>query len=152
MITIVEGCDGTGKTTFAKNLAKINNLKYLHAEKPTTNYWYTEYLKPVNSTNMVLDRWHLGEIVWPEIYGRESLFSDPESFDICNWTLAKLGARLLLFVRRDDDIADELLKRGEEKEIEHVLKAKDLFLDAYKKVKYMDKTIIESGTVHAPNN
>lgn len=152
MITIVEGCDGTGKTTFAKTLAMRDNLTYLHADKPKTDQWYKEYLQPINSTNMVLDRWHLGEIVWPEIYGRISLFSDPESFDICNWTLSKMGARLFLFVRREDDIADELLKRGEEKEIEHVLRAKDLFLSAYKRVKYLDKTIIESGTVHAPNN
>lgn len=152
MITIIEGPDGTGKTTFAKNLAAINNSIYLHAEKPKTNRWYTEYLTPIEHQNMVLDRWHLGEIVWPQIYGRTSLFEDPESFDLCNWTLGKIGAKLILLTRRDDDIANELLSRGEEKEIEQVLHAKNLFLEAYKRVKYIDKTIIESGTVHVSSN
>lgn len=152
MITIVEGCDGTGKTTFAKNLAKRDGLKYLHADKPESKQWYKEYLSPIDSNNMVLDRWHLGEVVWPEVYGRESLFADPESFDICNWTLGKLGARLFVFVRNNDEIVNELLKRGEEDQIEDVLKAKDLFMIAYKRVKYLDKKIIESGTVHVSNN
>lgn len=151
MITIIEGVDGTGKTTFAKRLAKERQSDYLHADKPTEKTWYEEYLKPINNTNMVLDRWHLGELVWPIIYERESLF-DEETFDLCNWTLAKLGTRLIILTRSDDDIANELLNRGEEKEIELVLHAKELFMDAYKHIKYIDKQIIESGVVHVFSN
>lgn len=151
MITIIEGVDGTGKTTYAKRLAEQNNATYLHADKPTHTKWYEEYLRPITTTNMVLDRWHLGELVWPIIYDRPSLF-DAESFDICNWAFAKMGTRLIILTRSDDDIADELLNRGEESEIEQVLHAKELFMQAYKKVKYIDKQIIESGVVHVPSN
>jgi len=151
MITIIEGVDGTGKTTFAKRLAEKNNSDYLHADKPTQKTWYEEYLTPIKNTNMVLDRWHLGELVWPVIYDRESLF-DEESFDLCNWTLSKLGTKLIILTRSDDDIADELLKRGEDKEIELVLHAKELFMKAYSKIKYIDKQIIESGVVHVLSN
>ncbi len=151
MITIIEGVDGTGKTTFAKCLAEQNHSDYLHADKPTQKTWYEEYLTPIKNTNMVLDRWHLGELVWPIIYDRKSLF-DEETFDLCNWTLSKLGTRLIILTRSDDDIADELLKRGEDKEIELVLHAKELFMKAYSKIKYIDKQIIESAVVHVSSN
>lgn len=151
MITIIEGVDGTGKTTYAKRLADQQKSTYLHADKPQTQFWHHEYLKPITSTNMVLDRWHVGELVWPQIFGRQSLF-DEDTFDLCNWALSKLGARLIILTRHDDDITNELLNRGEEDQIDHVLHAKDLFMDAYKKVKYIDKQIIESGVVHVHSN
>ena len=151
MITIIEGVDGTGKTTFAKRLALQNNADYLHADKPTQKSWHEEYVTPITSTNMVLDRWHLGEMVWPIIYNRKSLFNE-ESFDLCNWFFAKLGTRLIVLTRSDDDIADELLKRGEDKEVELVLHAKELFMQSYKKIKYIDKQIVESGVVYVPSN
>ncbi len=36
MITIIEGADGTGKTTYAQKLSERFNAKYLHAEQPKT--------------------------------------------------------------------------------------------------------------------
>lgn len=151
MITIIEGVDGTGKTTYAKRLAYEQHSIYLHADKPTGKSWGEEYIKPIISTNMVLDRWHLGEMVWPEIFGRKSLF-DEDTFDLCNWMLSKIGTRLIVLTRHDDDIANELLNRGEEDQIDNVLHAKGLFMDAYKQVKYIDKQIIESGVVHVHSN
>ena len=146
MITIIEGSDGTGKTTYAQKLTKRHNAKYLHAEQPKTKFWYDEYIKPINSNNIVLDRWHLGEIVWPEIYGRQSLF-DETTFDYCNWELAKLGASLILLTRSEDAIADELLIRGEELQIDFVLHSRSLFVKAFQKVRYLDKKIIHSEVV-----
>lgn len=151
MITIIEGVDGTGKTTYAKRLADQQNAMYLHADKPTKDTWFLEYAAPLVSTNMVLDRWHLGEMVWPKIFGRESLFDD-DGFDLCNWVLAKLGTKLIVLTRNDDDIVNELLNRGEEDQIDTVLHAKELFIEAYKQVKYIDKQIIESGVVHVHRN
>jgi broad-specificity NMP kinase len=146
MITIIEGSDGTGKTTFARKLADQRNADYLHASHPTSSNWVEEYIRPIKSHNLVLDRWHVGEIVWPFIYGRSSLF-DEQTFDQCNWELAKLGAQLIVLTRSEDAIADELLSRGEEKEIEFVLLSRNLFIQAYNNVKYLDKKIIQSEAV-----
>ena len=146
MITIIEGADGTGKTTYANKLVELYNAKYLHAEQPSNKIWSDEYIRPIKHHNMVLDRWHLGEIVWPTIYGRESLFNE-NTFDYCNWELAKLGANLILLVRDEDAIADELLSRGEDKEIEQVLHSRSLFVKAFRTVKYMNKKIIQSEVV-----
>ena len=147
MITIIEGVDGTGKTTYAKKLAEETCSEYLHASQPKTDLWLKEYLTPILNGDFVLDRWHIGELVWPQIYGRKPLFG-PEIFDMLNYQLASMGARLILLNRSDNAIADELLRRGEEKEIELVLKSKSLFLDAFIKVKYIDKQIIDSEVVH----
>lgn len=146
MITIIEGSDGTGKTTYAQKLTKQHNAKYLHAEQPKTKLWSDEYIKPIDSNNIVLDRWHLGEIVWPEIYGRQSLF-DETTFDYCNWELAKLGASLILLTRSEDAIANELLIRGEESQIDFVLHSRSLFVEAFQRVRYLDKKIIHSEVV-----
>jgi len=146
MITIIEGSDGTGKTTYAQKLTERYNAQYLHAEQPRSRIWSDEYIRPLTSDNMVLDRWHLGEVVWPKIYGRVSLF-DETTFDYCNWELAKLGARLILLTRSEDAIAEELLRRGEELQIDFVLHSRSLFVEAFRQVKYLDKTIIQSEVV-----
>ena len=58
-----------------------------------------------------------------------------------------MGAHLIILTRSEDAIADELLSRGEEKEIEFVLHSRNLFIQAYNKVKYLDKKIIQSEVV-----
>ena len=146
MITIIEGADGTGKTTYAQKLSERFNAKYLHAEQPKTRLWSDEYIRPITSQNLILDRWHLGEVVCPKIYGRQSLF-DETTFDYCNWELAKLGARLILLTRSEDAIAEELLRRGEELQIDFVLHSRSLFVEAFRQVRYLDKKIIHSEVV-----
>lgn len=143
MITIIEGADATGKTTMAKYLASKTNATYLHASHPTSSNYIDEYIKPINSLNMVLDRWHIGEVIWPTIYNRESLFTE-EDFDLCNWELATLGVNLIVLVRHEDKIVDELLRRGEEKEVDIVLHAQELFMQTFKQIKYLNKKLIQS--------
>ena len=68
MIVIIEGCDGTGKTTLAKKIAKKFKLKYLHESappKPGYEYYAEKALTLPN--NCVVDRFHLGECVYPRI-------------------------------------------------------------------------------------
>lgn len=146
MITIIEGSDATGKTTYATKLAEQRNALYLHSGKPKAKVWFQEYIHRIVSNNMVLDRWHLGELVWPAVYGRMSLF-DANSFDQCNWELAKLGAELIVLTRPEDQIIKELTDRGEQSHIDDVLKSRSLFIRAYNDVKYLNKRIIDSGAV-----
>ena len=46
MITIIEGSDGTGKTTYAQKLTERYNAQYLHAEQPRSRLWVDEYIRP----------------------------------------------------------------------------------------------------------
>lgn len=129
MIVILEGTDGVGKTTFAHRLANRMGAKYVHSGPPTAETWIDEYINPLLSSGrpIVLDRWHLGEIVWPFLWDRPSLFSGIEEFEICCEKLASLGAFLGVIVRDDDGIVETLTERGEDDTIHDTLKAQVLF-------------------------
>jgi len=66
---IVEGCDGTGKTTLAQLLVKTDKrLTYVHESVPPES-GYKYYLRRALELpqNVVVDRFHLGELVYPVI-------------------------------------------------------------------------------------
>ena len=86
MIIIVEGTDGTGKSTLCKKIAEQYNISYYkeklsYEERLSSDYdGFTHYFKLVNmiyhsKEKMVCDRLHLGEFVNPIIYkdGRKPL-------------------------------------------------------------------------------
>lgn len=114
MILIVEGTDGVGKTTFCKWYSALTGATYLHAGPPKNDDPWVEYVEPLEQDHpYVLDRWHFGEIVWPELFGRESIFKDEATWHAVNEVLVSRGARLLLITRDVDHIRMELKKRGE---------------------------------------
>lgn len=133
MITILEGVDGTGKSSHAAWLAREQNARIIHAGVPTHSHWFDEYIKPIvdaeEEQNLILDRWHMGEMIWPTIFDRPSIFKRPESFKLCNAMIEELGARLILVYRDIDAISTTLMLRGEQDQIENVIKAQSMFLD-----------------------
>lgn len=148
VITIVEGADGTGKTTLARRIAETSGAKYLHAGAPTRATWWEEYVAPCvdQQANLVLDRWHVGERVWPELFNRRSLFRSDDDYQSCCYELAKAGARLILVIRRDDAIIAELSRRGEEDQLSTVLQSQRLFLSTYTDTSSLPKTVVDSDT------
>lgn len=116
-VIILEGTDGTGKTTLAKEIAKAQDRQILHAAKPTHDNWPDEYVAPIaemaHEQRLVLDRWHLGEYIWPDILGRKSLFNNHIDLIECNERLVAIGAFTLVLVRSTIDIIVELDSRGE---------------------------------------
>ena len=59
MKVIIEGVDGVGKTTLAKQIAKLFNLEYCHDSKPRTFKEYSEEL--INGKDRVYDRFFFGQ-------------------------------------------------------------------------------------------
>lgn len=56
---VIEGCDGVGKTTFAKKIAELFNLEYQHDSAPRT---YEEYFREINNgIPRVYDRFFFGQ-------------------------------------------------------------------------------------------
>jgi hypothetical protein len=75
---IVEGCDGVGKTTLVNHLYEslAEPKAKFHVAAPITNDYVHEYWLPLaflGHYNVVCDRWHLGEEVWPHLFGRQPL-------------------------------------------------------------------------------
>lgn len=65
MNIIIEGTDGTGKSTLAKYLQDHFNLKYQHSSSETDNDFDYHFELLDSKENVVLDRFQLGEIIYP---------------------------------------------------------------------------------------
>lgn len=70
MIVLIEGPDGSGKTTIAKILSKQFNLPYVHGTytDPSTFKFYNEQLAV---TKAVIDRSFISELIYSKVLGRK---------------------------------------------------------------------------------
>lgn len=143
MLILLEGCDGAGKSTLADRLILSAERigmphKLLHRGVPERDPFleYTEDLvdyqphaKPVEL--WVLDRWHLGELVYGPIYRGKSLLGGRGRKMIEQLLLEKGASRVLM------DAPNDLLEhRAFESRGEEYLKRADLprVADAYRKL------------------
>ena len=78
MKIILDGCDGTGKTTLANQLAKIHLLDVCHctAADPAD---YDFYRQTSRKENVVWDRHTLGELIYPKIFNRKPQLTPEEA-------------------------------------------------------------------------
>lgn len=67
---IIEGCDGTGKSTLAKKLVEKYGVEYVHCgtEDPSDYAFYSQTLR---KSNVVWDRHFIGEMVYPRFFNRK---------------------------------------------------------------------------------
>lgn len=156
MLTIIEGVDGTGKTTLAGRISEKYDAFYMHAGPPQHNDWVREYVVPLSGIlptwDIVCDRWALGELVWPKLFGRESLFKRAADLDACLRACREVagGEMRLIIVKRDPaGITETLTARGEAAELPIVLRAQDMFLDAAKYIQCVDVEIVDSDKIHS---
>ena len=70
MKIILEGCDGTGKTTLAKILADRYKLDICHCTQDDPGD-YEFYRQTLRKENVIWDRHTLGELIYPKIFERE---------------------------------------------------------------------------------
>lgn len=78
MRIIIEGCDGTGKTTLANKLMQEYDLSYHHSTSVTTND-FPYHFNWLMEEKMVFDRFHYGEVVYANVFNRRCKI-DPIDF------------------------------------------------------------------------
>lgn len=107
MNIIIEGCDGTGKSTLAKHLCETLGLYYWHESEPRT---LAEYQQMLSSGGVCFDRFCFGQFV----------YNTPEQRRLTEEELGALVASfkqtntLLLFVDTSTDvIIKRMITRGE---------------------------------------
>lgn len=124
MLIILEGPDGVGKTTLAKQLHDAIRTEHesdpivMMHKGPPTQHPLDEYLTPLlnyrpgSSKHFILDRWHWGEYVYPRLTGRPT-----DLDDACWWYInqyvRRLGGVVVLCERSRSGVQNTYLERGE---------------------------------------
>ena len=112
MRIVLEGCDGTGKTTLAKKLADIYNLDICHC----TQYDPSDYLfyqQTLRKENIVWDRHTIGELIYPRIFNREQKTTEEQALKVVEYGKS-IGVRFLVLTTDDNIIKSRLDSRGGE--------------------------------------
>lgn len=138
MLIILEGPDGAGKTTLARNLIDLiksqrilDTVQYIHAGPPN-RHPIDEYLhslthyRPSNHEHIIIDRWHWGESVYPELLQRETKLDFPARWAIEAY-LKRLGAVVVLVDQFDADYITTYAERGEYDELTRLADTKAAF-------------------------
>lgn len=66
MIVVIEGCDGTGKTTLANRFVEKMGARFYHctADTPNDFEYFKEFIEESKHTHVVVDRFFYGQFVY----------------------------------------------------------------------------------------
>jgi len=140
MLIIIEGPDCSRKSTLAGLLrqeidrrTRDEYVTLLHAGPPT-QHPLDEYVTPLltyrpeTSRHVICDRWHLGELVYPSVFGRSSQCDDAV-FRYVELFLQSRGAYLVVVTPEVDELRECLERRGDEPgELDRVESVRDGFI------------------------
>lgn len=133
MKIILEGCDGTGKTTLAKILADKYGLDICHCTQYDAAD-YNFYRQTLRKENVVWDRHTIGELIYPKIFDRKPQISTEDARLVMHYAKEE-GVKVLVLTDDIDVIMDRLSKRVPAEDpriVENIEAIDDLFL-AYAK-------------------
>lgn len=112
MKIILEGCDGTGKTTLAKMLADKYGLDICHCTQADPAD-YEFYKQTARKDNVVWDRHTIGELIYPFVFGRKPKIS-PEDARLVLAYAREAGAKIFILTSDNEEIKRRLIARGKE--------------------------------------
>lgn len=129
MLIIVEGADCTGKSTLINAIEKEisgEHVSILGKGPPTSKNPVVEYLwciagyEPGNGEHIICDRWHIGEMIYPDVFNRKSIMTSAQ-FEFIHNTLMHLGALVVYLEpplsvvhKRFHERGDKLIKNIDE--------------------------------------
>lgn len=112
MKIILEGCDGTGKTTLAKILADRYGLDICHCTQDDPGD-YEFYRQTLRKENVIWDRHTLGELIYPKVFGRCQKISSEDARLLMHYAKEE-GVTILVLTTDIESIHDRIDARGDE--------------------------------------
>lgn len=118
MIIIIEGPDGSGKTTLAEKLSRQTKYPIMHRTQPKSEeekkLMMGEYLQTIRSgKNMIFDRCWYSEMAYGPVMRDESVISYPEMYEL-EEQLTKCGAIIIYATGPKALLWQRCLRRGED--------------------------------------
>ena len=118
MIIIIEGPDGSGKTTLAEQISKQTKFPIVHRSQPKTeeekkNMMGTYLLAIKEHKNVIFDRCWYSEMAYGPVMRDESIISYPEMYAL-ERALARGGAILIHCTGPEPTLWMRCQNRGEE--------------------------------------
>jgi len=125
MLIIIEGPDGCGKSTLARQLVEVleseNPREKIEVLKkgPPTQHPLDEYVTPLLSYrpqrghHIICDRWHVGEWVYPAVLDRSTL-ADKAVWYYTEMFLASRGALVIYPEYTVDSLVEAVTRRGDD--------------------------------------
>lgn len=112
MRIILEGCDGTGKTTLAKILAERYKLDICHCtQRDAADYDF--YFQTLRKEDVIWDRHTLGELIYPDIFDRKPQLTYIDAAGIIAGA-KKCGVKIFVLTTDVEILKQRLLSRGTE--------------------------------------
>lgn len=108
MNIVIEGCDGTGKSTLAKFLADRFGLYYWHESSPRS---FDEYCQMLKAGGVVFDRFCFGQFVYNEIPDRK--MNDQALRTLVRDVFPETNTLLIYVDCSTEEIIKRLIARGE---------------------------------------
>ena len=114
MKIILEGCDGTGKTTLAKLLADKYKLDVCHCTQYDPKD-FEFYKQTARKDNVVWDRHTIGELVYPFVFDRRPKISPQDVLLILAYA-REAGVKIFILTTEIEEIKRRVKSRGNEDE------------------------------------
>lgn len=118
MIIVIEGPDGSGKTTLANKIAQQTKYPIIHMTQPKSeeerDNMFADYANIIRThKNLILDRCWYSEMVYGPIKRDRSAISYPNMFSL-EEMLAKQGAMIIYATGPKSVLWQRCCKRGED--------------------------------------
>ena len=108
MNIVIEGCDGTGKSTLAKHICDRFGLRYWHESQPRS---YDEYVSMLSCGGTVFDRFCFGQFVYNRPEDRK--LSEAELNKLLTEVFPATNTLLIYVDCSTEEIFNRMIARGE---------------------------------------